>query len=139
MTQTTQSQISAGAVAAPDATERPGSIDSGLDRLWHFLTSMKLALVLMLAFAALTLVGTLVIQAPPGVMDDPESRAQWLAGIRPRPVLGPLADVLDRLQVFTIFTSVWIRAIGALLAASLDRLHGAADPGHVAERQRSRT
>jgi cytochrome c biogenesis protein len=119
MTQTTQSQISAGAVASPDATERPGSIDTGLDRLWHFLTSMKLALVLMLAFAALTLVGTLVIQAPPGVMDNPESRAQWLAGIRPRPVLGPLADVLDRLQVFTIFTSVWIRAIGALLAASL--------------------
>ena len=52
-------------------------------------------------------------------MDDPEARAQWLAGIRPRPVIGPFADVLDRLQVFTIFTSIWIRAIGALLAASL--------------------
>ena len=29
------------------------SVDSALDRLWHFLTSMKLAMVLMLVFAAL--------------------------------------------------------------------------------------
>jgi cytochrome c biogenesis protein len=120
MTQTTRSQqIASGSVAAPDTAERPGSVDSGLDRLWHFLTSMKLALILMLAFAALTLVGTLVVQAPAGVLDDPEARVQWLAGIRPRPIIGPFADILDRLQVFTIFTSVWLRAIGALLAASL--------------------
>ncbi len=120
MTQNSQTQqLSGGAVPAPEAVERAGNVDSALDRLWHFLTSMKLALILMLAFAALTLVGTLVIQAPAGVMDDPEARVQWLAGIRPRPVIGPFVDVLDKLQVFTIFTSIWIRAIGALLAASL--------------------
>ena len=121
MTHTTGTQKLAGGQAPmPDAAaaaERAGSVDSALETLWHVLTSMKLALVLMLAFAALTLVGTLVIQAPAGVMEDPAAKADWLAGIRPR--FGGWTDVMDRLQVFTIFTSIWLRALGALLAASL--------------------
>jgi cytochrome c biogenesis protein len=112
----TTNELAGGPVPAPTA-ERMGSVDSALDRLWHFLTSMKLALVLMLAFAALTLVGTLVIQAPAGVMDDPQAKADWLASIRPR--FGGWTDLMDRLQVFEMFTSVWLRAVGALLAASL--------------------
>ena len=40
---------------------------------------------------------------------------------------------MDRLQLFTIFTSVWLRAIGALLAASLIACTVAPDPGHVAD------
>ncbi len=112
----TTNELAGGTVPAP-AAERMGSVDSALDKLWHFLTSMKLALVLMLAFAALTLVGTLVIQAPAGVLGDPQAKASWLAEIRPR--FGGWTDLMDRLQVFEMFTSVWIRAIGALLAASL--------------------
>jgi cytochrome c biogenesis protein len=112
----TTNELTGSALPAP-AAERIGSVDSVLDRLWHFLTSMKLALVLMLAFAALTLVGTLVIQAPPGVMDDPQAKTGWLAEIRPR--FGGWTDIMNSLQVFTIFSSVWVRAIGALLAASL--------------------
>jgi cytochrome c biogenesis protein len=118
MTDTTGTQkLAGGTVPAPEAVERPGSVDSALERLWHLLTSMKLAIILMLAFAALTLVGALVIQAPAGVMDDPQAKADWIASVRPR--FGGWTDLLDRLQVFTIFTSVWLRAIGALLAASL--------------------
>jgi cytochrome c biogenesis protein len=118
MTERTQaSKLTGGALPAPEAMERRGSVDSALERLWHFLISMKLALVLMLAFAALTLVGTLVIQAPAGVMDDPQAKAEWLSSVRPK--FGGWTDIMDRLQVFTIFTSVWLRAIGALLAASL--------------------
>jgi len=112
----TTNELAGGPVPAP-AAERMGGVDSALDKLWHFLTSMKLALVLMLAFAALTLVGTLVIQAPAGVMDDPQAKADWLASIRPR--FGGWTDLMDRLQVFEMFTSVWLRAVGALLAASL--------------------
>jgi cytochrome c biogenesis protein len=112
----TTNELAGGSVPAPTA-ERMSGVDSALEKLWHFLTSMKLALVLMLAFAALSLVGTLVIQAPAGVMDDPQAKAQWLAEIRPR--FGGWTDLMDRLQVFEIFTSVWLRAIGALLAASL--------------------
>src|SRR5512137_2189952 len=112
----TTNELAGGPVPAP-AAERMGGVDSALDRLWHFLTSMKLALVLMLAFAALTLIGTLVIQAPAGVMDDPQAKADWLASIRPK--FGCWTDLMDRLQVFEMFTSVWLRAVGALLAASL--------------------
>jgi cytochrome c biogenesis protein len=117
MTQNTGTQkLAGGSVPAP-AAERAGTVDSVLERLWHILTSMKLALALMLVFAALTLVGAFVIQAPPGVMDDPQTKSDWLAGVRPR--FGGLTDIMERLQLFTIFTSVWLRAIGALLAASL--------------------
>ena len=112
----TTNELAGGSVPAPTA-ERMNSVDSALDRLWHFLTSMKLAMVLMLVFAALGLVGTLVIQAPVGVMDDPQAKAEWLASIRPK--FGGWTDLMDRLQFFEMFTSVWLRAVGALLAASL--------------------
>ncbi len=112
----TTNELAGGALPSP-AAERIGSVDSALEKLWHFLTSMKLALVLMLAFAVLTFVGTMVIQAPAGTMDDPQAKAGWLAEIRPR--FGGWTDILDRLQVFTIFTSIWLRILGALLAASL--------------------
>ncbi len=112
----TTNELAGGPVPAPTA-ERMSSVDSALDRLWHFLTSMKLAMVLMLVFAALGLVGTLVIQAPVGVMDDPQAKAEWLASIRPK--FGGWTDLMDRLQFFEMFTSVWLRAVGALLAASL--------------------
>ncbi|MFH0750404.1 MAG: cytochrome c biogenesis protein ResB [Chloroflexota bacterium] len=114
---TTNELLTNGTVPTPGAAERMNGVDSALEWLWHLLTSMKLALVLMLGFAALTLVGTLVIQAPPGVMDDPQAKAAWLAEIRPR--FGGWTDLMDRLQVFTIFSSVWVRGIFALLTASL--------------------
>jgi cytochrome c biogenesis protein len=112
----TTNELAGGPVQAP-AAERMGSVDSALDRLWHFLTSMKLALVLMLVFAALCLVGTLIIQAPAEVAGDPQGKAQWLASIRPK--FGGWTDLMDRLQAFEMFTSVWLRAVGALLCASL--------------------
>ncbi len=127
MTQNAQTRkLPGGTVPAPTA-EKANGIDTALDRLWHFLTSMKLAIVLMLLFAALTLAGALIIQAPVGVMDDPQARSEWLAGVRPR--FGGWTDIMDRLQLFTIFTSVWLRAIGALLAASLIACTVARIPG----------
>jgi len=99
------------------AADGRGYIDVGLDRLWHFLTSMKLALILMLAIALLGLVGTLVVQAPPGVIDNPDAKREWLNEIRPK--YGGWTGILDQLQVFTIFTSIWFRALGAALAISL--------------------
>jgi cytochrome c biogenesis protein len=117
MTQNAQTRELSGGTTPTPAAEKASGLDTALDRLWHFLISMKLAIVLMLLFAALTLAGALIIQAPPGVMDDPSARSEWLAGVRPR--FGGWTDIMERLQLFTIFTSVWLRAIGALLAASL--------------------
>ena len=84
---------------------------------WNLLTSMRFSLVVMLAMACLGLVGTLVIQVPPGIAADPAARADWLAGVRPR--YGGWTDVLDRLQLFSVFGSIWLRGLVALLASGL--------------------
>lgn len=110
-------ELAEAALEAPGSTAGVSSLDSLLDRFWHLLTSMKLGLVLMLVFAALTFVGALVIQAPPGVMDSPPDRLAWLSGIRPR--FGNWTDLMANLQVFQMFTSVWVVGTGALLCASL--------------------
>lgn len=103
-------------IAGPIA-EAPGLIDVGLEKLWHLLTSMRLALVLMLALAAFGVVGALVMQMPPGVLADADAKREWLNEIRPK--FGGWTGIMDQLQLFTLFTSVWFRAIGAALAISL--------------------
>jgi cytochrome c biogenesis protein len=95
----------------------PASIDRVLERLWHLLTSMRFVLVVILALAALSLAGTLIIQAPPGVFDDPQARADWVAQVRPK--YGSWTGALETLQLFTVFSSVWFKATLAALATSL--------------------
>lgn len=104
-------------LAGPVAADAPGLLDEGLERLWHLLTSMRLALVLMLGLAVLGLIGTLVVQMPPGVLADADAKRTWLNEIRPK--YGGWTGIMDQLQLFAIFTSVWFRAIGAALAISL--------------------
>lgn len=117
MTQNAQTRkLPGGTVPAP-AAERAGALDSVLERLWHFLTSMKLALAILLVLSVAAVVGSLVIQAPPGVMDDPEARAEWLAGVRPR--WGALTDIMAATGMFSIFSALWFRLLVAVLAASL--------------------
>ena len=117
MAQNSRTQkLAAGAVPTPTTADGAGRVDSALERLWGLLTSMKFALLLILAFAAFALVGALLMQMPAGVADDPQARAGWLGEVRPK--YGGWTGILDQLQLFTIFTSVWVRAIGALLVAS---------------------
>lgn len=113
MTHTSGTQKLAGAKPAEVAG---GAVDSTLESLWHFLTSMKVALVLILVFAGLTMVGTLLMQMPIDTANDLQARASWIAQVRPR--YGGWTNILDQLQFFTMFQSVWLRGIGALLAAS---------------------
>jgi cytochrome c biogenesis protein len=84
---------------------------------WDLLTSMRFSMLVMLAMAILGLVGTLVIQVPPGIAADPAAKADWLAGVRPR--YGPWTDLLDRLQLFSVFGSIWFRGLVAVLASGL--------------------
>lgn len=127
MTQNTQTRKLTGGTLPAPAAEKAGGVDSALDWLWRTLTSMKLALVLMVLFAGIILVGAFVIQMPPGLAEDPRARADWLAGVRPR--FGGMTDVLDSLQVFTLFQSVWVKILGALIAASLVACTVARIPG----------
>ena len=87
------------------------------EALWDLLTSMRFSLFVILAMAALGVIGALVIQVPAGVESDPAAKAEWLAGVRPR--FGGWTDVMDRLQVFSIFGSYWFRGLTAFLTISL--------------------
>ena len=117
MTQNAQTRkLPGGPVPAP-AAEKASGADSALEWLWHFITSMKFAIIIMLLLAALSIAGALIIQAPPGVLEDPESKTEWLAGVRPR--FGGWTDVMSTLQLFSIFSSILFRLLVGLLAASL--------------------
>jgi cytochrome c biogenesis protein len=121
MTHEAQSGRLSGLPANPSLTETRSTwrLDARgpVAPLWNLLTSMRSAMVVMLAMAILGLVGTLVIQVPPGIAADPAAKADWLAGVRPR--YGAWTDVLDRLQLFSVFGSIWFRGLVALLASGL--------------------
>jgi cytochrome c biogenesis protein len=102
-------------------------LDAALESVWRFLTSMRLALVLILALAVLALIGTLVIQAPAGVQGDAAAKADWLDQVRPK--YGGWTNVMDALGVFDIFNSLVFRVIAAglvisTLACSIHRIPG---------------
>jgi len=88
-----------------------------LGRVWRFLTSVRLALVLILVLTAAVLVGTLLDQAPPSVIADAASYDQWLERARTR--YGPWTGVFDFFQLFNVFHSFWFRLIIGLLTANI--------------------
>jgi cytochrome c biogenesis protein len=120
-------------LAGPVPTDEPANegrlidLDAALESVWHFLTSMRLALVLILALAVLGLIGTLVIQAPAGVQGDAASKADWLDQVRPK--YGGWTNLMDALGLFNIFNSIVFRVIAAglvisTLACSIHRIPG---------------
>jgi len=121
--------VAAIAAPSPDVAEEVPlvDIDGALDRLWGLLTSMRFALVLILALAALGLLGTLLVQAPPGVLADPEAKADWINQVRPK--YGGWTGAFDMLGLFAIFESIWFRLTAAglvvsTLACSIHRIPG---------------
>ena len=114
-------------------TARPGSADllddlggesnlslSGADvfeRLWHVFISMRTGLLLIFAIALLTLVGTLLVQVPPGLQADKAAYASWLETVRPK--YGGWTNVLDVLGFFNIFSSALFRSLVVLLSTSI--------------------
>jgi cytochrome c biogenesis protein len=92
-------------------------VDRVLEGLWHFLSSMRVAMVVMLAIAVLGVIGSLVIQAPAAVWADAASREDWLDGVRP--TFGSMTDVLATLDAFNIFNSLIFRGLVAFLTISL--------------------
>jgi len=87
------------------------------EAIWDLLTSMRFSLVVTLAMAVLGVIGALIIQVPAGVESDAAAKADWLAGVRPR--YGGWTDVLDRLQLFSVFSSYLFRGLTAFLTVSL--------------------
>lgn len=76
---------------------------------WTQLTTMRTAMVLLMLLAVAAVPGSLFPQRN----QDPQSVAQYIAE---HEVAGP---ILDKLQLFDVFTSVWFSAIYLLLFVSL--------------------
>lgn len=86
-------------------------------QLWHTLTSVRLALILILLIAVATLAGTLLNQVPGAVASDPVAYDRWLESARGR--YGIFTDVMARLQLFNVFGSIWFRGLIAVLVANI--------------------
>ena len=115
---------SAGAAAGPTATGPTAMdrVDGVLEGLWHLLTSMRVAMIIMLLIAVMGVIGSMVIQMPSGVSDDPAARIDWLNGVRPRfSLFAAQTDIMSSLQLFEVFNSIIFRILVALLTVRLLR------------------
>jgi cytochrome c biogenesis protein len=88
-----------------------------LDRIWRFFISMRTGLWLILILGLLSLVGTLLVQAPAGMKADPAAYTSWVASIHSK--YGGWTPVLDKLGLFSVFTSIWFKGITVLLTTSI--------------------
>ncbi len=86
------------------------------DLVWRFFSSVRLALILILAIAGLCLLSILIVQAPAGVSYGSSDYQSWLEQVRPR--YGALTEVFSALSFFTVTTSLWLRALLGLLAVN---------------------
>ena len=78
---------------------------------------MRTGLLLILALGLLSLIGTLLVQAPAGLATDPAAYTSWLASIHSK--YGGWTPVFDKLGFFAVFTSIWFKAIMVLLTTSV--------------------
>lgn len=72
-------------------------------RLWHFLSSLKLAVILLIATAVVCLLGTLFPQLATEVARDPQANARWLTMAREK--YGALAGLYETLGLFDVYRS----------------------------------
>ncbi len=98
--------------AAPTLT-----LDVLAERLWRFLCSVRLALVLILLISAASLAGALIVQAPGEVLSSPLSYDRWVEGLRPR--FGIFTGLMDFLGLFRVFGVWWFNVLVSLLVLNL--------------------
>jgi cytochrome c biogenesis protein len=100
-----------------DDRKRGHFIPFGL-RIWRIFSSLRLALVLMLALVGLTLMGTFILQVPPTYRADLNSMTWWLQNAA-QPSTGFWFPILNALGIFDVFHSFWFLAAGSLLIISI--------------------
>ncbi|MBI4493282.1 MAG: cytochrome c biogenesis protein ResB [Chloroflexi bacterium] len=84
------------------------------DDLWSLFSSPKLALGLILAIAAASLAGALIMQVPSEMFGNADAVRTWVERARPR--YGVLTDLFGTLGLFWVFQTMWFRALLGLLA-----------------------
>ncbi len=88
------------------------------DALWKLFSSVRLAIVLIASLVAIGFVGTLVSQAPREVTDSPLDFSYWVDA-NARVQYHQFTDLMNWLQLFTIFSSWYFKLIVILLAINI--------------------
>jgi len=89
----------------------------GVSALWKVLTSVRIALVVILLIAAAACAGLLLPQAPQARAVSPEMEGAWLD--QQRATFGILTPVLQGTGLFDVFDAPWFLALLAWLAVSI--------------------
>jgi cytochrome c biogenesis protein len=95
------------------AKSSPGKMRDYLLRLWRLFSSLKLAVILLIAVIAISLLGTLFPQLAPEVAGDPQASARWLAMAREK--YGACAGLYETLGLFDVYHSPWFTLLIAAL------------------------
>lgn len=112
--------VRAGGMAAQAAVEEVEPTVSGRDALewlWRFFISRRTGLVLILVLGLLSLIGTLLAQAPAEVRADPQAYASWVNSMHGK--YGGWTGILNALGLFSTFSSIWFKGTLVLLTTSI--------------------
>jgi cytochrome c biogenesis protein len=109
---------------APDrfATDAPNAAARAGMRLWRLFTSVNFAVVQIIMLALLAVVGMTVRQLPGFAFHSAGDYANEMAKLRAvyEPALGAgVVDVMERLQLFRVFTSTWFSLGLVILVVSI--------------------
>ncbi len=81
------------------------------------LTSMRVALIMLCVLGLMTLAGTLLSQAPATVTGNSAAYTEWLSMVRPK--YGGWTDILSALGLFSVFSSIFFKAVLVYLSVSV--------------------
>jgi cytochrome c biogenesis protein len=114
--------LAAGTAARPSPPPAPSSAARAGMALWRLFCSVDFAVLQIIVLALLAVVGMTVRQLPGYAFRSATDYAVQMTALRVQyePVLGPgLVDLLERLQLFHVFTSTWFTLALVLLAVSI--------------------
>ncbi|MEI7744969.1 MAG: cytochrome c biogenesis protein ResB [Chloroflexota bacterium] len=117
------------AAGRPAARPVPGLLARLADAIWGLLTSVDFAVLQIIALSLLAVVGMMLRQLPGFAFRSPTDYANEMANMHDLydATLGTgVVDVLERLQLFHVFTSVWFSVgivvlILSIVACTIDR------------------
>ncbi len=120
--------VAAGRAARP-ARPTPNPLARIADAIWGLLTSVDFAVLQIIALALLAVVGMILKQLPGFAFRSATDYANEMDKLRAlyEPTLGPdIVSLLERLQLFQVFTSVWfsigvVVLILSIIACTIDR------------------
>ncbi|HEX7737870.1 MAG TPA: cytochrome c biogenesis protein ResB [Ktedonobacteraceae bacterium] len=89
-----------------------------LNASWGWLSSVRTAILLIVALSVICLLGIYFVQAPGEVLNDPATYSNWVQ-LNALPRYGSLTPIFDWMQFFTIFSSWYFMLLMVLLVLSI--------------------